>query len=282
MSSKPPADAPRDLASAHEATAQQLAASVEELFRGGERARRLVVRAGPVWQVLSTRREAKGKGLRHAATKSSRLPDSHKLDATRAMGMRELGFEKVGGHADWFRDLERAHVGAALELARELVYVARGLYRASEQLALDLEIDDREHPENPELLEAMRKIAKPGFAEADRHAMYNAMANATFLVAVDPAATAATDPEDALLRVGELRAQPVFAAFTDFDALRAFAPLEREYLPFHGSELFALLEEKGAASVLINPEGSVGGELYRHEIAALAEGVRRFFRKRSN
>lgn len=257
---------------------QAVAEALGELFLGAERERRLIVRAGPHWQVLSV---ADGRrSLLHRSAKSGRMPAEHKLGGDQANQLRALGFAKPPGVGDWERRLDRPSADAVQSLAEEVVYIARRLYQADAQMELDLEIDDRTHPENPDLIAAMRKVATPQRQEADRHAMYNAMVNATFLVLLDAGVDAATDPEDALRAIGQLSGRPVFAVFTDFASLRLFDPLEREYLPLHGSELFELLMEIKAASVQVNPQGNVGGELYAHEIEALAEGVRRFRRRR--
>lgn len=251
--------------------------ALEELMRGRERARRLIVRAGAHWQVLSVTSDR--RELRHQSVKSSRLPTTEKLGTREARKLRDLGFEKPPGVRDWQRVLPRPDLDG---LAKDLLFIAHDIYGSEAALELDLEIDDREHPENPELIDAMRKLARPGYDPSDRHAMYNAMANATFLLPIDPDAGDEVDAEDAWLVVERQGDRPVYAAFTDFESLRTWRPLERDYLPVHGSEFFELLEQRRAAILRVNPDGDVGGELYAHELESLAEGVRRFLRRRLN
>ena len=53
-----------------------------------------------------------------------------------------------------------------------------------------------------------------------------------------------------------------------------------EYQPLHGAEFFEELIETPAVGLRINPNGDVGGELFRHELEMIVKGVRRWQGKR--
>lgn len=245
-------------------------------MQGNERARRLIVRAGDHWQVIHNQRSGL---LEHVSPRSSRLPAAIKLDPGAAQKMRGLDFEKQAA-GDWTRQVRAEQLD---ELAVQIVSVLRELHRVDGPMQLDLEIDDREHPVNDKLVDAMRALAdKSNRTEATRQRMYNAMVNSRFLMPFSPDAAPELDPEDAIERVEERNGRPVFAAFTDFATMRRWRPLQTEYMPTHGSVLFEWLCEEQAAALLINPQGRVGGELLGNELQMLAEGVRRFVRKHGN
>jgi hypothetical protein len=248
--------------------------ALHNLVGGKERARRLVVRAGEHWQVLTA--DLGQSTLVHESVKSSRLPDALKLSPDAAQKMRGLDFAKGGG-ADWQRVVRRGELDT---LAAQVIAIIREVHGTSAAIDLDLEIDDREHPSNPELIATMRELADRGGRTAEsRQRMYNAMVNSTLVLPFDPEAGPEVDPEDAIERVDHRDGRPVFAAFTDFRHLRRWRPLATDYMPSHGSVLFEWLCEQQAASLLVNPEGQVGGELFGHELGMLAEGVRRFVKK---
>ena len=258
------------------ASIADLRQALSALMEGKERARRLIIRAGDHWQVIHNQRSGQ---LEHVSPRSSRLPASIKLDPAAAQKMRGLDFEKPAA-GDWTR---RVRADQLDELAVQIVSVLRELHRVDGPMQLDLEIDDREHPVNDKLVEAMRALAdKHARTDATRQRMYNAMVNSRFLMPFSPEAEPEADPEDAIERVESRNGRPVFAAFTDFSSMRLWRPLQTEYMPTHGSVLFEWLCEQEAAALLLNPDGRVGGELFANELHMLAEGVRRFVRKHGN
>ncbi len=243
------------------------------LTEGQERARRLVVRAGDHWQVISNHRTGQ---LEHRAPRSSRLPAALKLDTAAAKKMRGLSFVKRAA-GDWVREVKADDLET---LAAETVSVLRELYGADSAITLDLEIDDREHPTNPRLVQAMRTLAdKQARTQDARQQLYKALVNSRFLMPFDPAAGPEADPEEAIERVDFRNGRPVFAAFSDFESMRLWRPLQTEYMPTHGSVLFEWLCEEEASTLLLNPNGTIGGELFSNELQMLAEAVRRFVRK---
>ena len=67
----------------------------------------------------------------------------------------------------------------------------------------------------------------------------------------------------------------MFGVFTDDEALRHFDPRGTPTQTRYGYQLFPQLIEARAGILKINPDGMVGGELYRNELQTLASAVRR-------
>ena len=72
-----------------------------------------------------------------------------------------------------------------------------------------------------------------------------------------------------------LHGRPVYVAFTSTKALERWRADDATHVEVEGTELFTVLANSDAASILINPQGDVGGELYAHEIKMLAEAAPR-------
>ena len=257
---------------------EQLLDALHRLSASKARETRLIVEAGPVYLMWIARRGA-GK-LEQESVASSALPPEYKLSSERGQLMRELGFAKRGGRRNWRREHGRDPSSLAAAAAQALDILTR-VYGAEQAIVADLVEDDTEHPDNPELIAAIRKVAKAR-DEPTRHAMYTALLNATLLVPIDP------DPDKADLEGSEAfmdfethaGGRPTLGAFTDWASLRLWQPRGHGYWPIHGSELFEMAVERDPISFRVNPDGDVGGELYRHEVDMLVRAVHVFRQKR--
>ena len=103
--------------------------------------------------------------------------------------------------------------------------------------------------------------------------MYMAFLQATLYVPteMDPGA-------EAELRFAEaepLHGKVVYTTFTSLAELRRWRPSSDSHTALKGSELVTVLAPSALGSCLINPDGDVRGELYRHEVVMLAEAVPR-------
>jgi hypothetical protein len=231
--------------------------------------RRVVVEAGPVYLVVRVDDDA----ITVDAPRSASLPKSHRLSTEHAHLLRGLGFDKPRPRRD-FRSVRTRRAGdagrLAVELAGQLEDILVRVYAEDSAPTARVQLDDRDPPTNPDLLDAMRDVAKPPFDHGLRIALYNALVNATFLVPL-----AEDGDEDEPLVLESLKDRPVWGVFSQLDELRAWRPRGWEWAALHGSELFPRAHEAGIASLRINPDGLVGGELYAHEVASLTEAVRR-------
>lgn len=143
--------------------------------------------------------------------------------------------------------------------ARVLEIVRDGEPRVREHLG------DRPALENVELVDAMRRLSRTRDTPT-RQGVYMA------LIRADLALLGSPDRPHALEQSGDA---PVFAVFTDWDALDAFDPRIQPHTVLPGRRLFPHIAARGAGALMINPGGRVGGELYSHEVATICEGIRR-------
>ena len=135
----------------------------------------------------------------------------------------------------------------------------------------ELRLGDPLNTENPTVTERMRTLAQDRSPRA-RNRVYHALVKATMLVATDGAPADVNAP---LRTVGTLGSLRVVAAYTDWDAAVAHDARGPHLLPMNGMDLFPLLVARKVGSLLINPAGPVGGELYKHELWTVAEGCKR-------
>lgn len=253
---------------------------------------RVVLEAGPVYLIWTA---ARGESeVEHESVASNSLPAELKLSSERGNILRELGFAKRSGRRNW----KRRHGRDRESLARsvdETLDILQRVYATEAPIVLSLHEDTQLHPTNPDLIAAMRQVAK-GFDEAQRRALYTELLNATLLVPIRPdhdqGLTSLQEgagsgreggPEMAFFDF-ETHAgtgRPTLGVFTDWPSLRLWEPRGHEYWPIHGSELFEMALERNPVSLRINPEGDIGGELYAHEVEMLVRAVQSF-RRRQN
>ncbi|HLT38691.1 MAG TPA: SseB family protein, partial [Enhygromyxa sp.] len=215
--------------------------------------------------------------LEQESIASAGLPAEYKLSCERGQLMRELGFGKRGGRRNWKREHgnDRASLARAADEALDIL--AR-IYGVDEPIRAELIEDDTEHPENPALIAAMRRVAK-GWDQAIRRAMYTEMLNATFLV---PITEGDAEGSDAFVDLEtHTSGRPTLGAFTDWASLRLWEPRGCAYWPIHGSSLFEMAMDRKPVTMRINPDGDIGGELYAHEVEMLVRAVQSF-RRRGN
>jgi hypothetical protein len=256
---------------------ERIFAALEALLESPARERRLVVAVGPVY-LLSVARRGEDT-IEQEAVSSAVLPPELKLSSERGQLLRSLGFGKSSGRRNWKR---RHGPDELARIAEQSVDILTRVYGVGDNPTIELIEDDSEHPENPSLLAAMRRVAKQR-DEAIRHAMYSEMLNATFLVPMDPAVDDDAQDSEALLAIEiQPSGRPTLAGFTDWASLRLWSPRGCDYAPIHGADFFGLAMERDAASVRINPEGDVGGELHRNEVEMLVNAVATFRRRHSN
>ena len=74
---------------------------------------------------------------------------------------------------------------------------------------------------------------------------------------------------------GSLMGYSTYAVFTTDKSLRNFDPRGLPLRVITGRRLFPLLKSRRAGSLLINPKGDLGGELYKHEIESICEAMER-------
>ena len=122
-------------------------------------------------------------------------------------------------------------------------------------------------PRNPRLLEAMRLAAERG-DRAGLVAVLQLLRDAPLVVPTlhDPSSG---EPRHRAIQTED---GPVFLAFTDLGALRAWDPDVREWAVMVGRDLAAAALEWEAARVAVNPAGPDPGDVLPGDLAWVASG----------
>lgn len=240
----------------------QLDAALKRLRIEGGAANRLVVESPGGWIAIWGPRDADEWTINVSAGRQ--LPDGVKLPAERAQVLYDQGFRQRTAASTYQQTLSAGPLGAhVLSLFDEVFETPAA--------SLELRLGEALTQENPTVTERMRTLAADRSPRA-RTRVYHALVKATLLVATDGAPTGVNAP----LRVfGKLGSLEVVAAYTDWDAAVAHDARGPHLQPMNGIDLFPLLVARKVGSLLLNPAGPVGGELYKHELWTVAEGCKR-------
>lgn len=123
---------------------------------------------------------------------------------------------------------------------------------------------------NDVLLQSIKQLAK-NRNEMNRKSMYMALLHATLIVPIENSSV--EDEPLPFAKDEPLHNRPVYVAFTSVKAMRKWRPEQEEFQEIKGMDLFPKLNSEKIGSLLINPNNSIGGELYRNEVAVIAEAV---------
>lgn len=241
-----------------------LAAALMRLPVEGGDANAAVIEQGPAWLAFSGQRD--DQTVRCVAVARKQLPKDASVGLEEVLHLRRAGFTNTPGCPGLARTFELAGADAAAEAAALCLDLLARVYRrpAEEDVALEVRLGDRDRTSNPALLDAMRATARTRDG-ATRNALYRSMLRATFLVPMDA---------DAPRIVGEISGWNSYAAFTDAEHLDRWSGRPVDFRVIKGRALFPMLMQHRIGSLLVNPGGAVGGELYRNEVEAIAGAVR--------
>lgn len=199
------------------------------------------------------------------------LPTDAPLPAEVGPDLLAAGFRRRSAADPWAT--ERAAADTE-RVAGEVIGWAERLFGGV--TGLDLQLGHAPRLENQALLERMRAAGQVRDLPT-RNRLYHGLVRARFIVPlVEPLASAQSGGASLSLRAaGELHGEPVSALFTDWETCARWDPRGLPLTVMAGLDVFPLLASRRFVSVLINPTGAVGGELYRHEVETIAEGCRR-------
>jgi len=250
--------------------------TLERVLGVPARESRMVVRWGEAFAVVSGAPDAPHVGV--LVPSSQHLPEGLVLTSERASTLRARGFDKRGARRPFTKVIARGSVEPG-RLAEELLTLLADVFDATRSELFDVSLvhDDREHPENPRLVDVMTTMAK-GFDWEVRKRLYDEFVNATLLVP-----TVLDEDGDAVPAPLELDdGHPVFVAFSDWASLRAHAPLMDHYIPVQGADLAEYVHARTPGGLRINPAGDVGGRLLGHELESLVEAIGAWRRSQTN
>ena len=206
------------------------------------------------------------RGLLEAAT-SQYLPEETPLSKEGEELLLAAGFRPRRGKRSLGKMVGIALPEKRAELAAELAKLLENVYGCREgELTIGIETVPGADVKNPLLLDAMKLLSRNRTHEC-RVSVYQQLINATLLLA-----TADGEP----MVVGSLGKWSCYGAFTDYASMRQWDPRGCAHRQLYGIDLFPLLQELDAGSLLLNPGGDVRGELYKNEIDTMVRAVSRF------
>ncbi len=155
------------------------------------------------------------------------------------------------------------------QIAQHVETLLKELLGLAEDGAYAVSIERLVPLDNQELLESIRKLAKTREFE-DRRVVYQNIINGWFYLPIRSEEDTLDFPE-VHAWPHEFHNRPVWAAFTDLEALRDFRHEPEPYIKISGIRLVQAAVAEGLGALKINPRSRVGGELYAHELDTLAE-----------
>lgn len=150
------------------------------------------------------------------------------------------------------------------ELSNEILTLLKQVY-GEESPEFKMQTNVRSGVTNNKLHTKIRILSRERTMKS-RQDFYKAVVTTTLLLAME---------NDAPKAFGSLGPYVSYGAFTDDKAIRTWDPRGVDYKKIPGKELFPLLKSLDAGSLFINPQGDIGGELYRNEIESLCEGIKK-------
>ncbi len=251
-------------------TAETLVQHLEQLSQSGGADNRLIVASRDYYMIFHGKRGA--PELIGEAVSNFYLPRAAELTPGRLGQLSARGYRERPNRNNLYRSL-KVQDGAELRtFADEVMDLFARAYgvEAGEAAEFDLQLGEPESLKNPEIIRLMRLLSEKRDWDT-RRMLYTALLNATMLVPIDPDGAAVDEP----LEVDKLGKFPVIAAFTDIASLRLWNPRGVNYRSQAMSDLVPRAVVRRVGSLLINPRGLVGGELYINELESLDGALKR-------
>jgi len=251
-------------------TADALVQHLEQLTQAGGADNRLVVASRDYYMVFHGKRGA--PELVGEAVSNFYLPRAAELTPGRLGLLAARGYRERASRNNLYRSLRLEDDASRRRYAEEVLEVFAGAYgvERGEAAEFELQLGEPEPLRNPELVRLMRQLSERRDWDT-RRALYSALLDATMLVPVDPEAGG----DDDALEVDRLGTFPVIAAFTDIASLRLWQPRGAPYRSQAVRDLVPRAVARRVGSLLINPRGMVGGELYINELESLDGALKR-------
>lgn len=249
-------------------TADALVRHLRQLTSEGGADNRLVVASRDYYMVFSGRRGE--PELQVEAVANSDLPRAAELTPARLAQLTQRRFSARPGRNNLHRTLPATAGDDLQTFAAEVLQIFAKAYGVDEgePAEFDLQLGDPEPTRNPDLLRLMRLLSIRRDWDT-RKLVYQALLATSLLLAIDP------DNGGEPLEAGKLGQLPSWAAFTDIDALRLWQPKGAPFRTTRVDELVPRAVDKRIGSLLINPKGNVGGELYINELESLYGAIQR-------
>ena len=203
------------------------------------------------------------------------LPTAAALTPGRLAQLSQRGYRERPNRNNLYRSVSPHNDAALHSLAAEVLEVFAKAYGvdAGSAAEFDLQLGVAEPVRNPDIIKLMRTLSLKRDWDA-RRALYSALLGSTMLIPIDPELLAHEDVIEPI-EVDRLGKFPVIAAFTDIDSLRLWQPRGAPYRAIAVTELVPQAVARRVGSLLINPKGLVGGELYINELESMNDALKR-------
>ncbi len=203
------------------------------------------------------------------------LPAAAALTPGRLGQLSQRGYRERPNRNNLYRTVTPQDDAALHSLAAEVLEVFGKAYGidAGSPAEFDLQHGPAESVRNPDLIKLMRTLSLKRDWDA-RRALYSALLGSIMLVPIDPVLLASEDVVEPI-EVDRLGKFPVIAAFTDIDSLRLWQPRGAPYRALPVTEIVPQAVARRVGSLLINPKGVVGGELYINELESMNDALKR-------
>ncbi len=234
---------------------------------------RLVVASRDYYMIFSG--QPGDPALQVEAVSNFYLPAPAAMTPGRLGQLSQRGYRERPNRNNLYRSVTPADDATLRSFAAEVLEVFGKAYGVDEGSAaeFDLQLGAAETVRNPDLIKLMRTLSLKRDWDA-RRALYSALLGSTMLVPIDPDALV-NDGVVEPTEVDRLGKFPVIAAFTDIDSLRLWQPRGAPYKAMAVSDLVPLAVTRRVGSLLINPKGLVGGELYINELESMDGALKR-------
>ena len=251
-------------------TPETLVQHLELLTQTGGADNRLVVASRDYYMIFHGKRGA--PELVGEAVSNFYLPRPAELTPGRLGQLTARGYRERPNRNNLYRSLRVQDAAELRSYADEVMEVFARAYGvdAGEAAEFELQLGEPEPLKNPELIRLMRLLSEKRDWDT-RRALYSALLGATMLVPIDPDAGVPDEP----MEVDRLGKFPVIAAFTDMTSLRLWQPRGAHCRSLAIADLVPRAVTRRVGSLLINPRGMVGGELYLNELESLDGALKR-------
>lgn len=231
---------------------------------------RLIVASRDYYMVFHGKRGE--HGLLAEAVSNFYLSSAAALTPGRLGQLGLHGFRERPNRNNLYRTVDARDPAALRAFADEVLDVFAKAYGvdAGDAAEFELQLGDPEPVRNPDIIKLMRTLSVKRDWDA-RRALYSALLSSTMLVPIDPDVASHDEP----IEVDRLGTFPVIAAFTDIDSLRLWQPRGAPYRAMPLTDLIPRAVARRVGSLLINPRGVVGGELYINELESMNDALKR-------
>lgn len=249
-------------------TADALVHHLRQLTDAGGADNRLVVASRDYYMVFAGRRGE--PELLAEAVSNFYLPRAAELTPGRNSVLTQHRFSERPGRNNVYRGVHLRSADDFSTLATEVLEIFARAYgvESGEPAEFDLQLGDPEPTRNPDLLRLMRQLSVRRDWDT-RKMVYQALLATSMLLVIDP------DNGGEPLEAGKLGTFPVWAVFSDIDSLRLWQPRGAPFSVTAIADLVPKAVDKRIGSLLINPKGNIGGELYINELESLYGALQR-------